>query len=89
MLIGKVFMEVLSGIGLDPGQVQEARQAAKGAARGAATGRYLVRGRNQRRKRKRKRRARRGLRSERRTTVGSVTLTPLSLTKKVNPAARK
>ena len=89
-LIGNVSMQVLSsGLGLDPGQVRGVRRAAEGAVKGAATGRYLVRGRNQRRTRKTRRRTRTGLTRGRRTTVGSVTLTPLSLTKKVNPAVRK
>ena len=88
-MIVKVFTKVLSGLGLDPGQVRGVRQAAKEAARGAATGRYLARGRNQRRTRRRKRRTKTVVTSVRRTTVGSVTLTPLSLTKKVNPVVRK
>ena len=89
-MIEKVFMKVLSGLGLDPGQVRGVRRAAKEAARGAATGQYLERGRNQRRtRRRRKRRTKTVVTSVRRTTVGSVTLTPLSLTKKVNPVVRK
>ena len=82
-------MEVISGLGPDQGQVPGVRPAVIEAARGAATGRYLVQGRNQRRTRKTKRRTRTEPTSGRRTTVGSVTLTPLSLTKKVNPAVRK
>ena len=83
-------MKVLSsGLGLDPGQVRGVRRVAKEAARGAATERYLVQGRNQRRTRKTKRRTRTEATSGRRTTVGSGTLTPLYLTKKVNPAVRK
>ena len=90
-LIRNVDMKVLSGLGLDRGQAREVRRAAEEAARGAATGRYLALGRNQRRtrKRKRKRRTRTEPTSVRRTTVGSVTLTLLSLTRKVNRAVRK
>ena len=80
-------MEVISGLDQDQGQVPGVRPAVIEAARGAATGRYLGRERNQ--KRKRRRTKRRLTRSGRRTTVGLVTLIPLSLTRKASPAARK
>ena len=81
-------MEVISGLGPDQGQVPGVRPAVIEAARGAATGRYLGRERNQKRTRRKKRRTRL-TRSGRRTTVGLVTLIPLSLTRKASPAARK
>ena len=81
-------MEVISGLDQDQGQVPGVRPAVIEAARGAATGRYLGRERNQKRTRRKKRRTRL-TRSGRRTTVGLVTLTPLSLTRKASPAARK
>ena len=84
-------MEVISGLGPDQGQVPGVRPAVIEAARGAATGRYLGRERNQKRRRRRRRTKRRTrlTRSGRRTTVGLVTLIPLSLTRKASPAARK
>ena len=84
-------MEVISGLGPDQGQVPGVRPAVIEAARGAATGRYLGRERNQKRKRRTRRTKRRTrlTRSGRRTTVGLVTLIPLSLTRKASPAARK
>ena len=81
-------MEVISGLDQDQGQVPGVRPAVIEAARGAATGRYLGRERNQKRTRRKKRRTRL-TRSGRRTTVGLVTLIPLSLTRKASPAARK
>ena len=84
-------MEVISGLVQDQGQVPGVRPAVIEAARGAATGRYLGRERNQKRRRRTtttKRRTRL-TRSGRRTTVGLVTLIPLSLTRKASPAARK
>ena len=84
-------MEVISGLVQDQGQVPGVRPAVIEAARGVATGRYLGRERNQKRRRRRtttKRRTRL-TRSGRRTTVGLVTLIPLSLTRKASPAARK
>ena len=83
-------MEVISGLGPDQGQVPGVRPAVIEAARGAATGRYLGRERNQKRRRRRRTKRRTRLtRSGRRTTVGLVTLIPLSLTRKASPAARK
>ena len=85
-------MEVISGLGPDQGQVPGVRPAVIEAARGAATGRYLGRERNQKSRRRRRRRTKRRTRltkSGRRTTVGLVTLIPLSLTRKASPAARK
>ena len=83
-------MEVISGLDQDQGQVPGVRPAVIEAARGAATGRYLGRERNQKRRRRRRTKRRTRLtRSGRRTTVGLVTLIPLSLTRKASPAARK
>ena len=83
-------MEVISGLGPDQGQVPGVRPAVIEAARGVATGRYLGRERNQKRRRRRTTKRRTRLtRSGRRTTVGLVTLIPLSLTRKASPAARK
>ena len=86
-------MEVISGLGPDQGQVPGVRPAVIEAARGVATGRYLGRERNQKRRRRRRttrtKRRTRLTRSGRRTTVGLVTLIPLSLTRKASPAARK
>ena len=81
-------MEVISGLVQDQGQVPGVRPAVIEAARGVATGRYLGRERNQKKRRRTKRRTRL-TRSGRRTTVGLVTLIPLSLTRKASPAARK
>ena len=85
-------MEVISGLGPDQGQVPGVRPAVIEAARGAATGRYLGQERNQKRRRRRRtttKRRTRLTRSGRRTTVGLVTLIPLSLTRKASPAARR
>ena len=83
-------MQVISGLVQDQGRVPGVRQAVIEAARGVATGRYLGRERNQKRRRTTTTKRRTRLtRSGRRTTVGLVTLIPLSLTRKASPAARK
>ena len=82
-------MEVISGLGPDQGQVPGVRPAVIEAARGVATGRYLGRERSLKRRRRRTKRRTRLTKSGRRTTVGLVTLIPLSLTRKASPAARK